>query len=45
MPRMIRLAKSMKRMRRKELFGIVNEFDNSRNIQDSLNHILHGLVK
>jgi len=45
MPRMIRLAKSMKRMNRKKLFGIVNEFDNSRNIQDSLNHILHGLVK
>lgn len=44
MPRMIRLAKSMKRMKRKELFGIVNEFDNSRNIQDSLNHILHGLM-
>jgi 4-phosphopantoate--beta-alanine ligase len=44
MPRMIRLAKGMKRMKRKELQRIADNFDNSRNIQDSLNHILHGLM-
>jgi 4-phosphopantoate--beta-alanine ligase len=44
MPRMVRIAKQMKGMKRKELQRIA-EFDNNKNLDSSLHHILHGLVK
>ncbi len=44
MPKMVRLAKQMKRMKRKELQKIA-EFDNDKNIAASLKIILDGLVK
>lgn len=43
-PRMVKLAKNMKRMKRKELQKIA-EFDNKKNLDSCLHHILHGLVK
>jgi len=44
MPRMVRIAKQMKGMKRKELQKIV-EFDNAKNLNASLKIILNGLVK
>jgi 4-phosphopantoate--beta-alanine ligase len=43
-PRMVRIAKQMKRMKRRELQRIA-EFDNNKNLDSSLHHVLHGLVK
>jgi 4-phosphopantoate--beta-alanine ligase len=44
MPRMVKIAKQMKRMKRKELQKLA-EFDNAKNIANSLKIILDGLVK
>jgi 4-phosphopantoate--beta-alanine ligase len=43
-PRMVRIAKQMKRMKRRKLQRIA-EFDNNKNLDSSLHHVLHGLVK
>ena len=44
MPKMVRLAKQMRRMKKKELQKIVGEFDNGKNLDASLQHVLDGLV-
>lgn len=44
MPKMVRLAKQMRRMKKRELQKIVSEFDNRKNIDAALQHVLDGLV-
>lgn len=45
MPRMVRLAKEMRRIKRRELQKFVHNFDNRKNLDASLKRILHGMVK